>query len=274
MATVSGIKAKALVIGAWPAWGKIVALNAAVFVIMRLSAGVSLMVSGGTSTGIDGVLMLPSDFYRWAARPWTAVTYMFTQYEVLHLAVNMLWLYLFATVCSDRFSGRRMAVLYLCGGLAGAMAYMVFASFVPAAAGHNLTGASAAVMAVVGAALVSVPERKVTLIMFGPVRLKWIVAVSVVLLAAGDMSGSYGSLVAHAAGFVSGISIVLWWRREKRCARNIHRSFPAADICGRTGDAEVLDAILDKVRRSGYGALTARERVRLFEVSQRIQSKK
>ena len=36
-------------------------------------------------------------------------------------------------------------------------------------------------------------------------------------------------------------------------------------------DREVLDAILDKIKKSGYSALTPQERQRLFDVSRKIK---
>src|SRR5258708_10764244 len=55
------------------------------------------------------------------ARPWTVLTYMFLHGGVLHLAFNMLALYVFGPPVEERMGGRDFLVYYLLCGFGGAM---------------------------------------------------------------------------------------------------------------------------------------------------------
>src|SRR5260370_28925315 len=55
------------------------------------------------------------------ARPWTVLTYMFLHGGVLHLAFNMLMLYMFGPSVEERMGGRDFLVYYLLCGFGGAM---------------------------------------------------------------------------------------------------------------------------------------------------------
>src|SRR5258708_10855407 len=55
------------------------------------------------------------------ARPWTVLTYMFLHRNVLHLAFNMLALYVFGPSVEERMGGRDFLVYYLLCGFGGAM---------------------------------------------------------------------------------------------------------------------------------------------------------
>ena len=46
---------------------------------------------------------VPADLEYLVYRPWTLITYMFTQFEFLHLLFNMLWLYWFGTFFLNYF---------------------------------------------------------------------------------------------------------------------------------------------------------------------------
>ena len=77
---------------------RIVWINIGVFVMLRLTAIAG--VFSGHPEWIDIVdkwLELPADFGVFIQRPWTLLPYMFTQWALLHVAFNMLWLYWFAT---------------------------------------------------------------------------------------------------------------------------------------------------------------------------------
>src|SRR5689334_24105127 len=55
------------------------------------------------------------------ARPWTALTYMFLHTGVLHLAFNLLALYIFGPPVEERVGSRAFIGLYVTSGLGGAI---------------------------------------------------------------------------------------------------------------------------------------------------------
>ena len=220
---------------------------------------------------------MPCHWAQLAARAWTPVTYMFTHIDFLHLAANMLWLLLFGEIYEQTQGGRRLVALYLLGGLTGAAAFALW----PMGASWML-GASCAVMAIVAAAALIHPHRRVSLLLFGEVKIMWIALAAAVFFIA--FAPDAAERVAHGAAALAGAAYVLLRRRGVDITwpllwlfgllsrlfsrRPVARATPGLD---RLSDEDQLDALLEKVSRSGYSSLTARERQRLFDLSQRFR---
>ncbi len=62
---------------------------------------------------------LPSSPDLFITQPWTIITYMFAQYDLLHILFNMLWLYWFGTIFLLTDTSKRMLALYIYGGICG-----------------------------------------------------------------------------------------------------------------------------------------------------------
>src|SRR6186713_500992 len=86
------------------------------------------------------------------SRPWTVLSHMFTHSGVWHLLGNMLWLWTFGYIFLDLTGNRKIVPLYLYGGLAGAVSFILAYNFFPALKDglpdSSALGASAAVMAI------------------------------------------------------------------------------------------------------------------------------
>ncbi|MDE7460306.1 MAG: rhomboid family intramembrane serine protease [Paramuribaculum sp.] len=227
-------------------------------------------------------LELPANPAVFITRPWTAVTYMFTQYDVFHILFNMLWLYWFGELFLTLGTERRLAILYLYGGLAGAALYGLTALISPLLTGGVLIGASGSVLAIVVATAMMMPDFKVSLLLIGPVSLKWIAIFTLIIDLAGMGGSNIGGHVAHIGGALAGAAYALGMRKGYDLTRPVSAFVGMAKNCliksdrskmrsSRAADIENLDAILDKIKRSGYGSLTARERKTLFEISNRIK---
>src|SRR5260370_18474172 len=76
------------------------------------------------------------------ARPWTFGTYMFLHANVLHLAVNMLGLFVFGTPVEERMGGAPFLADYVLCGLGGACASLLLTQLtvVPVVAGASAGG--------------------------------------------------------------------------------------------------------------------------------------
>ncbi len=249
---------------------RLVGLNIAVFVLLRLTAGVFLM-SGHADWQhwlLESVT-LSSVFADMLHRPWTVVVYMVAQYDVLHLLFNMMWLWLFGNVYSEVADSRRTPVIYLLGGLAGAMVYIVAGAIWPDVVTGGLIGSSAAVMAVMAVAALTVPDYRVNLLLFGSVRLKWLAVAMLVFELIAITAGNIGGHAAHAGGLIAGGAIFLYYRGVSRRRLQAVKKGTQAPM----PDGEYLDVLLDKVRRSGFGSLTAEERGALFRISGNLSRK-
>ena len=267
----------------------LIGINIAVFLALRIVSVAGNI--GGHDEWLNGVLRwieLPGNMQLFVTRPWTAVTYMFTQYDVFHILFNMLWLYWFGELFLTLGTERRMAILYLYGGIAGAAFYGLTSLIIPTGAAGALIGSSAAVLAIVIATAIMMPDFKVGLLLFGPVSIKWIAIFTLIFDLAGLGGNNMGGHISHIGGALAGVAYGLGmrsgyditrpaaalgrlWKRLWYSGRNKITRRQTNQSATSPKDVAELDSILDKIKRSGYGALTARERKTLFEISSRIK---
>lgn len=229
---------------------------------------------------------IPSIFI---TQPWSILTYIFLHGGVFHLLSNMLWLYFLGTILEDMLGRKHIWRVFLGGGITGAVLYMIISLIFPKTGTGYMIGASGGVLAVVLGAATHVPRFKVYLFGVFAVQLIWIAFVSVLLdLAAvfggtGGIGGNishlggalYGALyVLHQKGQIrvpfadrlyDGIAGLFRPRREKVKVAALPRAKrkAAPEQKGKITQEEV-DAILDKINRSGYESLTPREKEKLF----------
>ncbi len=286
---------------------KIIWVNIGVFVVLRLIAIVCMF--GGDVDFINTVMkwvQLPSSLPTLATRPWTVLSYMFAQYDVLHILFNMLWFYWFGTLFRMVSTPRQMLALYIYGGLGGAVLFLLFYNSFPMFhhASGWLIGSSASVMAIVTATAILMPDFRMHLVLIGPVALKWIALATVGLVLLGVSGSNAGGEMAHIGGVLTGVlyalrmkrghditvpfnrlidTIVNTWHRGSAPSRRPagKSTMPPPPRPGGQGapggpsidpaDREELDAILDKIKKSGYASLTPEERKRLFDVSRRMK---
>ncbi len=146
----------------------------------------------------------------------TPLTYMFLHGSWVHLAGNMIFLWVFGDNVEAATGHVRFLALYLLSGVAGAFAHVVSdaTSFVP------LIGASGAIAGVVASYLLLQPFAKVTLLVLGlmTVRLHayWVLGAWIAwqvinaLVVHQDAETSYWG---HVGGFVAGALLFLVLRR-------------------------------------------------------------
>lgn len=101
---------------------------------------------------------------------WILVTYMFVHAGPLHLALNMVTLWMFGARLEAAWSTRSFVHFYIWCGIGGAIAHLLFAR------DAALVGASAGVSGVLMAYGMRWPEDRVYLFGFIPMRSRWLVA--------------------------------------------------------------------------------------------------
>ncbi|MQX35533.1 rhomboid family intramembrane serine protease [Roseospira navarrensis] len=150
----------------------------------------------------------------------TPVTAMFLHGDLLHLAGNMLYLWIFGNNVEDAMGSVRFLVFYLLCGLAATALHVLQLpdSVAP------MVGASGAISGVLGAYLILFPWARV-FVWFGFIFMFWVPAIFVLGLWFGmqalsllsDPSGAASGVAwwAHVGGFVVGLALVpLFKRRE------------------------------------------------------------
>lgn len=156
----------------------------------------------------------------WVAPALTPITSMFLHGGILHLAGNMLYLWIFGNNIEDAMGHARFIVFYLLCGIAA-----VFAQALPDTSSTiPMIGASGAISGVLGAYLLLYPHARVlVLIPLGfflhTMRLKagivlgiWFAMQVISSLASGDGPGVAWN--AHIGGFVAGIVLLPIFKRR------------------------------------------------------------
>lgn len=249
-------------------------------------------------------LFLPADFSVFIFKPWTLFTNMFVHLDPFHIFFNMLILYWFGQVLEEYLGSRRFWAIYLYGGLAGGLLFLLMYNLVPYfhsdLARVTLMGASGAIYAVILAAATLLPNHTFFVFLLGPIRLKYIAAIFLIISLAQLIGPNAGGNLAHLAGGMVGFGFVRalqsgydWGtpiyaisqffssifapkprveipKRERATTSSASRRYASTteSTTSSAPNQDEIDAILDKISKSGYGSLTREEKQKLYRASQ------
>lgn len=273
---------------------KLIYINTGVFIFVRLAV-VLLMLFNIDGGNFLRYLQVPSSLSLLLVRPWTLITYMFTHFDFWHILFNMLWLYGFGKIFLLFFNEKQLGGVYLLGGLAGAflfvLAYNLFPYFDTYVPNSYLMGASASVMAIVFAVSFYRKDFEINLFLLGRVKLIYLAIFTFVIDLLAVTSSNAGGHIAHVGGALLGIWFAGRMARGKDLTAPVNRLVDWVVNLGKRKpkmkvtynrrekdyeynarkhrDNEEIDRILDKLRRSGYGSLSAEEKRKLFEASKK-----
>jgi membrane associated rhomboid family serine protease len=276
---------------------QLILINVIVFATLII-LGVVLRLSGNEHLYnlLYSFLAIPSNPFTFLTRPWTIFTYFFTHEGWLHIIFNMLMLYWFGMLIREYLGDKKLISLYLLGGLAGGVLYLLAYNLIPFFANRALAsvmvGASASVLAIVVAAATLLPDFSFRLLLLGSVKIKYIAAFLVLLSISGMVGGNAGGNIAHLGGALVGYLFIRQLQRGTDLGRPIHAiggfaerlfkrrpnlrvsyknpkpsSGPSPAKVGKPSQMEI-DMILDKISSSGYESLSKEEKQKLFKASQ------
>ena len=228
------------------------------------------------------------------------------RFDIFHILFNMLILNWFGKLIVEYLGNQKVISLYVLGTLAGAIVYLLAYNFIPfymkeSSDVTGMVGASAAVYAVTVAAATLMPEFKFHLMFFGPVKIKYIAGFYIILSFIGSVGGNAGGNIAHLGGAAigylyirqlqSGNDIGRWViscmsffksffvKQSKikvthKTSRQSHGSTSSTSSTSSrktsstsVSDQDEIDAILDKISKSGYESLSKSEKQKLFNAS-------
>lgn len=197
---------------------KLIAINILVFFAV-LVARVLMTITGfgdWYSTGIS-YLMMPASLPRLIIQPWSIFSYMFLHEGIFHILFNMLFLYWFGLLIHEYLGSRKLANLYILGGLFGGLFYVIIYNLAPyfsnSVDSSLMLGASAGVFAVVVGAATLTPNTTFFLILLGPVRIKYIAIFYVILSFANSIGANAGGELAHLGGALLGFLYITQLRK-------------------------------------------------------------
>ena len=273
---------------------QLIYINIGVFIIARLTI-IALQLFNADENLVMDYLQLPAFPYFLLHKPWTIITFMFTHYSFLHILFNMLWLYWFGKIFLFYFNGRQLGGLYIIGGIAGALlfilSYNIFPYFEDNVIFSSLVGASASVMAIVFAISFYQKDYAIDLLFFGRIKLLYLALFTIAIDMLTITSGNAGGHIAHIGGALTGIGFASLIKNGKDITNSINKVIdvivnlgkkrpkmkvtykrPETDYEYNTRkqqETETIDRILDKLKHSGYESLSSEEKKRLFDASKK-----
>lgn len=248
---------------------------------------------------VRGMFSIPPKFVDFIQRPWTMITYAFAHdwRGILHILFNMLALYWFGKLIIEYLGNDKLIAIYVLGALAGSLFYLLMFNTVPYFASRadfpGMVGASAAVFAVMVAAATLLPNYTFFLLFLGPVRIKYIAAVYILLSFIGTVGPNNGGNLAHLGGALIGYVYVRqlqvgvnwggWITATLEWFKGLFQSKPKVKVTYRKHEPQPrgktttfakatqqeIDDILDKISDKGYESLTKDEKEKLFNASKK-----
>ncbi len=269
---------------------KLIAFNVVVFIIN----GLFPFLLGLQKNSIVQWFQLPKDFFDFLSQPWSIITYSFFHGGLGHIFWNMLVLYFVGRIFLNLFDGKRFLNVYLLGVILGGLFFLLSYNLFPAFFGVNavLIGASAGVRAVLIFICAYIPNQEVRLIFFN-IKL-WYIGVFVVVMDLAQMpyTGNAGGHLAHLGGallgyvyarqllngkdigegfsrFMDSIANLFKKKEKKAPLKTVYRKTKAKEKSkkeyGKEAHQRKIDAILDKISKSGYESLSKAEKDFLFK---------
>jgi membrane associated rhomboid family serine protease len=243
---------------------------------------------------------LPAGLGTLANRPWTIVTYMFSDVELFRAISNMLWLWAFGGILQNLTGNKKLIPVYLYGGFAGAVFFIAATYLIPTnkaiIVSANLLGANAAVMAVAVAATMIAPNYRFFRHIRGGIPIWVLTLVYIAVDLAGVSAKPAAQSFAHIGGAFAGFLFVVllqnrmdgsiwmnklynWFINLFNPNKNKDRNSVKEKVFYNTGNRspynkianvteQRVDEILDKISQKGYNYLTKEEKEILKRASE------
>ncbi|MCX2681546.1 rhomboid family intramembrane serine protease [Galbibacter sp. EGI 63066] len=266
---------------------KLIVINVAIFIVNALL----VFLFKWDADFIMRWFELPKSFGSFILQPWSIVTYAFFHGGFMHIFWNMILLYFTSRIFLNLFSAKRFLNVYFLGAICGGLLFLLAYNIFPAFSGINssLIGASAAVMAILIFICTYIPNQEVRVIFFN-IKLWYIGAAFVIIDLIQLPMGNSGGHLAHlggsllgfvyakklqegrdiGVGFENTVSSVgdLFKKKKKSPLKTVHKTKQRSSNTSKTSKDEhqkKIDAILDKISKSGYESLSKEEKDFLFK---------
>ena len=274
---------------------KLIALNTIVYLVFALAhVFFWLFKANDVISAVEKLFVLYASPSNFITQPWGIITYMFLHSGFFHVLFNMLWLYWLGLLLHEYLGNIRVYQVYFLGGIFGGLLYMFAYNVFPVFSSDLNTsfalGASAGVLAIVAAAATLLPTYTVMLFGVFSVQLRYIAIFSVLVDLLNIPSSNAGGRIAHLGGALAGFLFIKYLYTNNTFTnfihsvssffKNIFKQKPTLTVhhksdfrikqqpvnTSKPNQADV-DAILEKISKSGYESLTAKEKELLFRAS-------
>jgi len=272
---------------------KLLYINAGVFLITIILTLIGFLINKPVFH-LTEWFAVPASFSELIYKPWTPLTYMFLHEGLWHILFNMLMLYFTGVIFNQYLGENKITSVYILSGLSGAAIYLLAYNIFPVFALEKevavCLGASASVIGILVATATYVPNLEVRLFGILPVKLKWI-AIVLILLDFINLpkDGNAGGHIAHLGGAIFGFLFVTQYRKGNDISKGFsiflekvknlfsfkkksklkvkYTSSTKTNSTKEINQQAKVDAILDKISKSGYDSLSKEEKEFLFNIN-------
>jgi len=274
---------------------QLLVLNAVIFVVLKFVFVFFLATDNSKPAFVTHVFnwfTLSANPEKIIWRPWTLISFMFTDMELFRFISNMFWLWSFGYILQDLTGNSKLIPIYLYGGIGGAVIYvivhLVAPNFRELADADFLYGANCSIAAVAVAVTVISPGYRIFPMISGGIPL-WILSLIFLLLNfSGVATGDLPTYIAYAGAAGMGFLFIDQLRRgrdgstwinqffywfgnlfnpeKKKKPKNKRDEF-YYNVTGTQPYKKIpnitqkrIDEILDKINQQGYRFLTSEEK--------------
>jgi len=281
---------------------KLIAINVLVFFLFFLFRTIAYLFQLPSDFLLEW-FVFPKEPGEFIFKPWSIITYSFLHGGIWHILSNMLILFFSGIYFLNYFSPKRLLNYFFLGVIMGALVYMLSYNLFPAfqSMGRSyLIGASAGVMAVLVGIATYIPNMRVKLLLIGSIKFWYIaaflVALDIIQIPMSNAGGHLAHLGGAALGYVytkqlqKGNDIGSWFEKimdsfaslfktterkakmktvyrkntNKKSATEQRKPFSSRKL-DKDEKQKQIDAILDKISKSGYDSLSKSEKDFLFK---------
>ena len=266
---------------------KLIYINVAIFILSIFFSVLPGLYKEQTNWLVNW-FSLDSSTEVFLSKPWAIVSYGFLHADFLHLISNLIVLYFIGNLFIQYFTQKQFQTFYFLGIIFGGLLFILSYNYFPLFSNNQgqLIGASAGVSAIFAGIATYMPNYQLKLRFIGFVKLWYLAGIWIVLNFMGLNGGNAGGNFAHLGGALFGYlytkqattksaGILNWltlrFQKKEKPLKTAYRSTTKKKKTPpNTGpNQKQIDAILDKISKSGYDTLSKAEKDFLFKQGKR-----
>ncbi|OAD45103.1 rhomboid family intramembrane serine protease [Polaribacter atrinae] len=262
---------------------KLIYINIAIFIFTLLTSVFQDLYKGEINWVVTW-FSLDDNFTSLLTKPWTIITYGFLHADFLHILLNLITLYFVGNLFIEYFTQKQLLTFYLLGTILGGALFILSHNYFPLFQNQSsiLVGASAGISAIFIGITTYIPNYQLKIRFIGFVKLWYLgaiwVGLDILALSGGNAGGHFAHLGGALFGFlyVNGAAnkeikifdkLANLFSTKKKPLKTVYKS-PKKTVKTNKDNSlnqQQIDAILDKISKSGYDTLTKEEKEFLFK---------
>ena len=262
---------------------KLIYINVALFILTLLISVLQGLYKGQLNFLMEW-FFLEDNLDKLFIKPWSIISYGFLHGSFLHLLMNMIVLYFVGNLFLEYFTQKQLLNFYILGTLFGGILFLFSQNYFPLFEGSYtyLVGASAGISAIFVGITTYMPNYSIKLRFIGYVKLWYLAAFWIGLDVFGLIGSNAGGHFAHLGGALFGFlyvrnssnknipsisNLFSFLKKKQKPLKTVYKSKNKQKNTSDKKDInqKQIDAILDKIGKSGYDTLTKKEKDFLFK---------